>query len=85
MQYDFQIKKEIFIQNNNLKSKIESEEDYIEFLKSKLGNDYEVKSAGKLVHKSCGNEIWINRKHLTKLVAKNRLVVCPYCKNNASK
>lgn len=73
------------MQNNNIKLKIESKEDYIEFLKSKLGNDYEVKPDGKLIHISCGNEIWINRKYLTKLIAKKRLVICPYCKRNASK
>lgn len=67
------------INHLNLKS-----EDYLNHLNLKLGNEFTAKSCSILIHNECGSKIWVDRKYLAKLVHKNQLPSCPYCKEKKS-
>ena len=58
------------------------EEEYVDNLNTKLGNEFRATSASTLIHNKCAQEIWINKLYLRKLISKNIIPSCPHCRKN---
>ena len=76
---DIKSKEDLFKYFERLRFK---EKEYVDYINTKLGNEFRATSTSTLIHDKCGQEMLINKLYLKKLIDKNIMPSCPYCRKH---